>query len=238
VTSPVATALTAALTVDPIAAVPQPVLEPLGGADHALDSWLDAHGRVRQPLARLADVLLAARLRHTTGPARLTVTQLPVEPFPQADPPQRAQWVGTTFPAPLGADPVTSFVLHTLGTVDLATGVSVLVVDEFSEVVPAAETTTGIAFGFDAPGARPPQSILLAVPAVPGEAWTLDTLADVIGETLDLAKIRMVDLSSVAWAGRFVPTLYLTDGDVDSGIDLPMKELVRAAATAYHAVQL
>jgi hypothetical protein len=39
----------------------------------------------------------------------------------------------------------------------------------------------------------------------------------------------MVDLSAVAWAGRFVPTIYLTDGDVASGLDLPMKELLRLA---------
>ena len=37
----------------------------------------------------------------------------------------------------------------------------------------------------------------------------------------------MVDLSSVAWAGRFVPAIYLTDGDVASGLDLPMRELVK-----------
>jgi hypothetical protein len=36
--------------------------------------------------------------------------------------------------------------------------------------------TTGVAFNFDAPGARPPQSIVLAV-APPGPAkWTLATL--------------------------------------------------------------
>ena len=106
---------------------------------------------------------------------------------------------------------------------------AVLVVDEFVETVPAAETTTAVSFGFDAPGARPPQTILLAVPPVPGVAWTVDGLAAVIGETLDLAKIRMVDLSSVAWAGRFVPAIYLTDGDVASGLDLPMKDLVTLA---------
>jgi hypothetical protein len=39
----------------------------------------------------------------------------------------------------------------------------------------------------------------------------------------------MVDLSAVAWAGRFVPTIYLTDGDVASGFDLPMRELVTLA---------
>ena len=60
-------------------------------------------------------------------------------------------------------------------------------------------------------------------------------LAGVIGETLDLAKIRMVDLSSVAWAGRFVPPIYLTDGDVASGLDLPMREIVDAAARSRRA---
>ena len=57
----------------------------------------------------------------------------------------------------------------------------------------------------------------------------MDGLAAVIGETLDLAKIRMVDLSSVAWAGRFVPTIYLTDGDVSSGLDLPLREILQLA---------
>jgi hypothetical protein len=133
------------------------------------------------------------------------------------------------FPAPLGPDPVTSLVAHVLGDLDPARGMAVLVLDEFVETVPAAETTTALSFGFDAPGARPPQSILLAVPPVPGVAWTVDSLAGVIGETLDLAKIRMVDLSSVAWAGRFVPAIYLTEGDVASGLDLPMKELVSLA---------
>jgi hypothetical protein len=51
----------------------------------------------------------------------------------------------------------------------------------------------------------------------------------VIGETLDLAKVRMVDLSAVAWAGRFIPTIYLTEGDVAAGLDLPMRDLVTLA---------
>ena len=106
-----------------------------------------------------------------------------------------------------------------------------LVIDEYTEVVPEPETTTGISFGYDAPGARPPQSILLCVPPVAGTPWSADTLAGVIGETIDLAKIRMVDLSAVAWAGRFAPTIYLTDGDVASGLDLPMRDLAKAAYT-------
>jgi hypothetical protein len=41
----------------------------------------------------------------------------------------------------------------------------------------------------------------------------------------------MVDLSAVAWAGRFVPTIYLTDSDIASGLDLPMRDLVKNAYT-------
>jgi hypothetical protein len=238
VASPVAPAFAAALAVDPVAATPAAVLAALGGAGQAVASWLERHGRVRNPVARLADVLLAARLRGTAEAGRLAVAQLPAEPFPTADVAHRAQWIGATFPAPLGPEPVTAFVLHALGTIDPAAGVGVLVVDDFTEVVPALETTTGIAFGFDAPGARPPQSVLLAVPPVPGQAWTLNGLAQVVGETLDLAKIRMVDLSSVAWAGRFVPTIHLTDGDVSSPIDLPMKDVVRLAAEQFARVHL
>jgi hypothetical protein len=226
---PASAALPAALAADPLAATPAELLAPLGGPSQALLSWLEAHGRVRGPIGRLADVLLAARLRGAGSRARLRAIQLPVQPFPKAEPPQRGQWVGLEFPAPLTTDPVTSLVMHTLGTIDPAAGVALLAVDEFVEVIPATKTTTAVSFGFDAPGARPPQSILLAVPAVAGTPWTIDGLATVVGETVDLAKIRMVDLSAVAWAGRFVPAIYLTDGDVSSGLDFPFRDIVKLA---------
>jgi hypothetical protein len=230
VAPPFPAALAEAMAVDPVAAAPTDELAPLGGAGAALISWLETYGRVRPGVGRLADALLAARLRRTGGPARLRAIQQPTEPFPNAEPDRRGQWVCLPFPAALGSDPVTSLVAHVLGDPDPARGLAVLVIDEFVETVPAAETTTGLSFGFDAPGARPPQTILLAVPPVPGVAWTVDGLAAVIGETLDLAMIRMVDLSAVAWAGRFLPAIYLTDGDVVSGLDLPMKDLVTLAS--------
>jgi hypothetical protein len=186
-------------------------------------------------VGRLADLLLAARLRGNAAGLGLRAMQIPAEPFPTAEPAHRGQWVGLRFPAPLDPDPVTSIVLHTLGTVDAAAGVALLVIDDYLEVVPSAATTTAVSFGFDAPGARPPQSVLLVVPPVTGTPWSIDSLAGVIGETLDLAKIRMVDLSAVAWAGRFVPTLYLTDGDVANGLDLPMKEIVARAQARFLA---
>ena len=233
---PFPAALAAALAADPVAAVPADVLARFGGEAGALNAWIENYGRARAGVGRLADVLFAARLRRTGGPGRLRAIQQPTEPFPKAEPARRGQWVGLPFPAPLDPTPVTNFVAHALGDLDADQGIAVLVIDEFVEVVPAEETTTALSFAFDAPGARPPQTMLLAVPPVPGAAWTVDTLADVIGETVDLAKIRMVDLSAVAWAGRFVPTIYLTDGDVASGLDLPIKELVNVAHAGIEAM--
>ncbi|MDB5816639.1 MAG: hypothetical protein JWQ11_279, partial [Rhizobacter sp.] len=224
----------AALAHDPIAQAADASLAEVGGRTHALDSWIETQGRVRASVGRLADVLLTARLRSASpGAFALRALQLPVEPFAAEAGAARGQWIGLRFPAALGAEPVTGFVLHTLGTVDAAAGMHLVVIDEWSEVVPSADTTTGIAFGYDAPGARPPQSVLLAVPPVAGTPWTTDSLAGVVGETLDLAKMRMVDLSAVAWAGRFLPTVHLTDGDVASGFDTRMRELVALADKRY-----
>jgi hypothetical protein len=231
VTPPRPDTLVAALASDPLASTAPEALAPLGGGAVALDTWIENYGRVRPAVGRLADVLLAARLHGTARSAQLAMRcfQLPAQPFPSAPPERRASWVGLPFPSALGLDPVTSFVAQVLGTLDPGAGVSGVVVDEFTETIPSLETTTAISFGFDAPGARPPQSILLAVPAVPGAAWTINSLAQVIGETLDLAKIRMVDLSAMAWAGRLVPAIYLTDGDIASGVDTPMKNILQVA---------
>ncbi len=241
VAPPAATDLAAALATDPVALAPDAVLAPVGGATQAVDTWVEAYGRVRRGVGRLADLLLWTRLRTPGGKGSgptgapggegvsLRAIQLPSHAFPTAIGPDRGRWVGLPFPAPLTLEPVTSIVAATVGDLDALSGMAVLVLDEFVETVPHEQTTTSVSFGFDAPGARPPQSILLAVPPVPGQAWTYSALAGVVGETLDLAKVRMVDLSSVAWAGRLVPAIYLTDGDVSSGLDVPMRELVKQA---------
>jgi hypothetical protein len=235
VAAPFPAVVNSALAADPLATAPAELLAPVGGRDQALLTWLETTGRVRPAVGRLADLFLADRLRGGTAASGLRVLQMPAEPFPTAAAAQRGQWVGLRFPAPLGPDPVTSIVLHTMGTIDAAAGVSLLMIDDYVDVIPQADTTTAVSFGFDAPGARPPQSILLAVPPVIGTPWSLDALAGLIGETLDLSKIRMVDLSAVAWAGRFVPTLYLTDGDIANGLDLPMKDLVTLANARFQA---
>lgn len=69
--------------------------------------------------------------------------------------------------------------------------VGVAVLDRFSEVVPATEQTTGAAFGFDAPGSRAPQAILLAVPPDLDLGLPPEILVGIVAETRDLALARM-----------------------------------------------
>jgi hypothetical protein len=100
--------------------------------------------------------------------------------------------------------------MHAVGKPDLKGPLAVWMVDQWSELIPRRTETGGVSFHFNAPGARAPQAILLAVPPDPTAAgWKL---ADVIGsvhEAVQLSKIRAVDLDDLEAAGRFLPAIYL-----------------------------
>ncbi len=68
-----------------------------------------------------------------------------------------------------------------------------LLLDEWTEVIPADTETTGIAFQFDKPNAEPPQSILLATPPQFTGAWNWSDLVQTLHETLDMARLRAVE---------------------------------------------
>ena len=104
--------------------------------------------------------------------------------------------------------------------------VAALVCDEWPEFVPDPYQTAAIAFHYDAPGARPPQSVLLALPPLLNQdAWSFDDLMDVIHEAFDLAKLRGVrprDLSG--GLGALLPGSYLPQSYTD---DLPSVQLLK-----------
>lgn len=151
--------------------------------DDVLDvaAWLHRVARVREHAARFELVRTYAEALRGPGELALTVGQFPHG----AD----ARWVGLPVPPPPGG--ATSLVAHLApGAGDGA--LAGLTVDEWVEVVPAAEQTTAIAFDLDQPGARPPQMIALAVCPDDVEQWDSEALAATVVETLDLAKLRAV----------------------------------------------
>jgi hypothetical protein len=178
----------------------------LDGDPSAPMAWVQRMALVRAPLERY---LLAA----AGAPAGVLPVQLP-----QAD-----TWVGLPFadddPRP---DHALSVLVHAPVPRARAGTLAGFVVDEWTDRIPAAGGTAGVAFNFDEPGARAPQSVLIAVPPQLGEPWSDSALLDVVRETADLARIRMVGPEEVPWLGRYLPALLVADNALGDtlGIDL------------------
>jgi hypothetical protein len=192
-------------------------------------AWLQQVQRVREPVARLTASLHAAEAIGADGRPQITVAQLP---HAAGD-----RWVGLPADAsramPAGR---LSLVVQADAPVAFAQPLAGLMIDEWVEVVPSATETTAIAFQYNAPDSRAPQSMLLAVPPVAGQPWTGSTLHRLLLETLTLAQVRAVDAEAldiaalnpvtgaqaVGEVAHFLPALYFP---VNADNDAPSPDL-------------
>jgi hypothetical protein len=206
---------TAATAADIASSLADPALtdDPL-----AAETWLLRMERVRPALARFGSATRQAQVLAGTTSALVKLAQVP----------HRAgqRWVGL----PLNGQPlregVVSLALH--GTPDDLTGpLAGLLVDEWTEVVPRESETSGIAFRYDPPDAMAPQAILLAVPPVPGEAWTVGTLNQVLLEALDLAHLRAVGPDALGDALQYLPAAVLAFNAAGDAVATDLNPLTR-----------
>lgn len=191
-----------------------------GGDALNVYTWFMRAARVRDPLARWGAPLVGADVLGTGESLRLEVAQLPFE--------ANDRWVG--LPPGEHRDVQAgklSLIVHAAGTLDLSRPVCGLLIDEWVEVVPSAKETTAIAFQFNPPDACAPQSVLLAVPPVPDEPWTVATLHRVLLETLDLAKLRAVDAEALGEVGHYLPALFLGFNAHDEVVSTDFAQLTR-----------
>jgi hypothetical protein len=79
-----------------------------------------------------------------------------------------------------------------------STAVAVGVIDGWTEAVPTLRRSTRAAFGFNAPSARAPQAILLAVPPVARTWLSPERLAAIVAETHMLTHARAARLEDLA----------------------------------------
>ncbi len=186
--------------------------------------WLARAGVLRANCAAFGETLL---VREAFGRRPLLRTvQSPAGAY--------RTWVGLPFPdgkPPM--IPMSSMVVEIAGATAgqqapaFDQAIAGLVIDEWTEVVPRrlerldplnpdapAElvdvTTTGIALNANAPSARPPQAIIIALSA-DGAAWDNDRLVKILDETMALARMRMITLQQLPYAGRQLPALYFRD---------------------------
>ncbi len=84
-----------------------------------------------------------------------------------------------------------------------------LLIDEWTEVIPTEEETTGLTFHYDRPNSEPPQTLLLVTPSEFRQSWQWQDLVDTLHETLDMAKKRTIEPSHIDTTdyARFLPAL-------------------------------
>jgi len=173
------------------------------GHEFPVDEWLYGAARVRPKLASWENVCMLAEAFGAVAP-ELTPVQLP---YVAGD-----SWTALELPAGYSLDGEKLLFTACFARAFEPTAPQCgLVLDEWTEVVPASEETTGIAFHFDQPNQEPPQSILIATPPALRGTWQWQDLVDTVASTMDEAKLRAVEPDHVAGSlyGQFLPATLL-----------------------------
>ena len=199
----------------------------LGADNDGLARWRQQLTHVRPGVARLDLALLLGEIVAEAPQPAVRIAQLPSI--------ANDRWLA--LPPEPGATPVNgrlAMVAHLVGDVsDQGAAWSGLLVDAWPERVPNTTESAGVAFHHDEPKARAPQALLLAVCPDPRTGWDEASIQAVLGETLDLAKARTVDLASVGRVGQALPALYFP-----FNLEQDTVSMVLSRALALNAISL
>ena len=188
----------------------------LGGqGENRLRLWMQQVAEVRQPLAELEDTLMYSDawsqsiISETASTFTLKLAQLPftegrfwiglsdVEKKAETSSPD---WVRSPLSLVVASNgPMPNFADDSRDDSRVIT--AGLLLDEWSEVIPNKEVNTSVAFQYDGPNTQAPQSLLLAVPGEmkePPSEWTHAELAQIVNDTINLSKVRAVDIDALA----------------------------------------
>jgi hypothetical protein len=157
----------------------------------ALDEWLHSAARVRP---RIAEVTWAMAGTRWCGHAMAdpVVVQLPFA--------ANTPWIGGAFGNALPAGEWLSLVVLD-GAASARKLQAGLLLDDWTETVPTARETTGVAFNFNRPNAKAPQALLVSVAPQTRGHWTFDDLVGSVHEALELAKLRAVEPDALVGRG-------------------------------------
>ncbi len=176
------------------------------GRDFPVDDWLYGVARVREGMAAWERVVVLAEAFRDRPPLDATPFQLPYQ--------ENDAWVALDYPETYVIDSDRLLYTAYMGAFDPDGPQCGLLVDEWTEVVPATSETTGMVFHYDQPNCEPPQSWLLAMPSEFTGSWSWSDLVRCVHEALDLAKLRAMEPdvveSAPAGYGRFLPMTVAT----------------------------
>jgi hypothetical protein len=186
----------------------------LAGDAAAPYTWFTRHARVRGAVAELAACTRMGEILGAAERLSLRVAQLP-----HSDE-EAVPWVGLPLPAGTKElpDDRLSLVVQSVAALNTSLPLCGIWVDEWVEVTPGAEETSALAFQYNPPNATAPQCVLVAVPPVKGQNWTVESLRQVLVETLDLAKLRAVEPALLGDAAQYLPATYLALNAADDAV--------------------
>lgn len=167
--------------------------------DFPVDDWLYGLARVRDKMRAWEQVVMYSGAFGNAEP-ELTPVQLP---FTTGD-----RWLGLKFPPDYKLDAERLlYTAHFANPFQKSVPQCGLLLDEWAEVIPSAQATTGVTFHYDRPNCEPPQTMLLVTPADFTGHWRWDDLVDALNDTMALAKKRAVEPAHVEPTGyaRFLP---------------------------------
>jgi hypothetical protein len=177
--------------------------------DFPIDNWLYGAARVREKMHHWENlVMLNEAFNYQEPDPKLEMDLKPIQlPYKADD-----HWLALQFPYDPSPDPAVKkdptknyqfdgdrllYTAHYAVPFDRNKKQCGLLLDEWTEVIPSDNETTGIAFHYDRPNSEPPQTMLLVTPPSFTGSWKWPDLVDALNETLDMAKKRAVEPSQV-----------------------------------------
>jgi hypothetical protein len=154
-----------------------------------LEDWLHGIARVHEKMKHLENcILLREAFELNSGDFAMHPVQLPYKT-------EKYHWMAMPFPTgDIDPEEGNTLLYTVFGDAAAASPTEVcgLLVDEWTEVIPATEEVTGITFHYDRPNCEAPQTLLLVVPTKLTGNWQWNDLVDSLTYTISAAKSRAV----------------------------------------------
>ncbi len=174
-----------------------------------IDEWLSGLARVRTPAWHLENSLQLSEAFKPSESIELKALQFPIR--------DNDRWLALKFIADQEnqedvirnyAGESLIYTAHFAKDFDVTDSICGIIIDEWTEIIPFNEETTGITFHYNEPNSEPPQTLLLVTPSHDGTNWDWEDLVGAMEETVKMTKQRGVEPSMIDSSkfGQFLPT--------------------------------
>lgn len=187
----------------------------------AADRWLADLAGVRDRLGHFHELRLRHAVTHLAPNPPLRVAQLP--------PRDEETWIALP-QAALSGEFTTSMVAHASAPIERldGTGLEGWTIDEWQDLIPRSQETTGLAFHVDSPGSHAPNVVLLAVAPDVGANWRLEHLLDTVREATELMRFRGVATRQLDGLGHLLPAIAVPHNADGATVSTDLKRARRA----------